>query len=106
MKKYIITYHFRNKTRDYSSFYDAITTNFPDSKHIIETAWIVNSDNTAAEITRLLTPHLHFKDHDCDSLFVAEIDKTNVEGMIAKSLWSFITDKKEGDGEEDKEKKK
>jgi hypothetical protein len=35
---------------------------------------------------------------------VAEIDRTNVEGMIAKSLWPFITDKKEGDGKEDKEK--
>ena len=104
MKKYIITYHFRDKTRDHSSFYNAITTNFPENKHIIEPAWIVNSDKTAVEITRLLTPHLHFEGRDCDSLFVAEIDKTNVEGMLAMSLWSFITDKKKDNGEEGKEK--
>ena len=49
-------------------------------------------------------PHLHFGNYDCDTLFVAEIDKTNVDGMIAKSLWPFITDKKEGDDKEGKEK--
>ena len=104
MKKYIITYHFRSNSRDYSPFYEAIKANFPENKHIIESAWIVNSDKTAKEISRLLIPHLHFENYDCDALFVAEIDKTNVEGMIAKSLWPFITDKKENDDKEDKEK--
>ncbi len=103
MKKYIITYHFRNNSRDYSPFYEAIKVNFPENKHIIESAWIVNSDKTAKEISQLLIPHLHFENYDCDTLFVAEIDKTNVEGMIAKSLWSFITDKKEGDDKKDEE---
>lgn len=100
MKKYIITYHFRNNSRNYSSFYEAIKTNFPENKHIIESAWIVNSDKTAKEISKLLTPHLHFENYDCDTLFVAEIDKTNVEGMIAKSAWPFITDKEEKKDEE------
>ena len=103
MKKYIITYHFRSNSRNYSPFYEAIKTNFPENRHIIESAWIVNSDKTAKEISQLLIPHLHFENHDCDTLFVAEIDKTNVEGMIGKSLWPFITDKKENDDEEDKE---
>lgn len=104
MKKYIIAYHFRSSTRNYSSFYDEIKESFPESKHILEDAWIVNSDKTAGEITKLLIPHLHFENYDCDSLFVAEIDKTNVDGMLAKSLWPFITDKKENGNKEDKEK--
>lgn len=104
MKKYIITYHFHSNSRNYSPFYEAIKTNFPENRHIIEPAWIINTDKTAKEIVELLLPHLYFKDHCCDSLFVAEIDKTNVEGMIGKSLWPFITDKKESDCEEDKEK--
>jgi hypothetical protein len=63
----------------------------------MEPTWIVNSDKTAKEISQLLIPHLHFENYDCDALFVAEIDKTNVEGMIGKSLWPFITDKEEKD---------
>ena len=100
MKKYIITYHFHSNSRNYSSFYEAIRTNFPENKHIMEPTWIVNSDKTAKEISQLLIPHLHFEKYDCDTLFVAEIDKTNVEGMIAKSLWPFITDKEEKKDEE------
>lgn len=103
MKKYIITYHFRDNAYDYTKFYEAIKVNMPEYRHITEEAWIVNSDKTAKEIADILRPHLHFTDYTCDSLFVAEIDKTNVEGWLGKSLWPFITDKKEDD-EEDKEK--
>ncbi len=81
-------------------FYDAIKENMPECRHIMETAWIVKSDKTATEIRDLLIPYLHFENYDCDTLFVAEIDKTNVEGMIAKSLWPFITDKVEKKDEE------
>ena len=104
MKKYIITYHFHSNARNYSSFYEEIKKSFPESRHITESAWIVNSDKTAGEITKLLIPHLHFEDYDCDALVVAEIDKTNVDGMIGKSLWPFITDKEEDGNKEDKKK--
>ena len=104
MKKYIITYHFHSNTRNYSSFYEEIKNSFPESKHILEGTWIVNSDKTADEITKQLVPHLHFENYDCDSIFVAEINKANVEGMIGKSLWPFITDKGKDDSKENKEK--
>lgn len=103
MKKYIITYHFHDNSRNYFPFYEAIKLNMPEYRHIIEGVWIVNSDKTAREIRELLLPHLHFAPYDCDSLFIAEINKENVSGMIGKSLWPFITDEKK-DGEEDKEK--
>lgn len=92
MKKYIITYHFHDNSRNYFPFYEAIKENLPENRHVLEDVWIVNSDKTAKEIVQILMPYLHFENYDCDMLFVAEIDKTNVEGMIAKSLWPFITD--------------
>ncbi len=105
MKKYIIAYHFHSNTRNYSPFYEEIKNSFPECRHIMEGAWIVNSDKTAEEITKLLIPHLHFKNYDCDTLFVAEINKANVEGLIGKSLWPFITDKKEDDNNKEKDTK-
>lgn len=85
-------------------FYDAIKENMPEYRHIMETTWIVKSDKTATEIRGLLMPYLHFENFDCDSIFVAEINKENVSGMLAKSFWPFITDKKKENDKEDKEK--
>ena len=104
MKTYIIAYNFSSNARNYMPFYDAIKENMPEYRHIIETAWIVKSDKTAAEIRDLLIPYLHFKNFNCDTLFVAEIDKTNVDGMIAKSFWPFITDKEKSDDKKGEEK--
>lgn len=101
MKTYIIVYHFSSNVRNYMPFYDAIKENMPECRHIMETAWIVKSDKTATEIRDLLMPYLHFESFDCDSIFVGELDKENVDGMIAKSYWSFITDKEEKKDEEE-----
>lgn len=101
MKKYIITYYLRNKEKNYDSFYDTIKTNMPEYRHVLEDMWIVKSDRTADEITHLLLPHLYLGSPRADSIFVAEINAKNVEGLIGKSYWSFITDK---DEEKDEEK--
>ena len=103
MKTYIISYNLSSSYRDYSNFYDAIKTNMPENRHILETAWIVKTDLTAKEILKLLTPHLHFADYDCDTIFVSEINKDNMNGLIGRTLWPFILDKEE-DGEKAKEK--
>ena len=100
MKTYIISYNLRSSYRNYSDFYDAIKTNMPENRHILETAWIVKTDLTAKEILNLLTPHLHFADYDCDTIFVSEINKDNMNGLIASTLWPFI----KGEENNDKEK--
>ena len=104
MKTYIISYNLSNSARNYSDFYDAIKTNMPENRHMLETAWIVKPDLTANEILKLLKPHLHFVDYDCDTIFVSEINNGNMNGVIASSLWPFITDK-EGDDKEKAETK-
>ena len=100
MKKYIITYHLRNKEKNYDSFYDTIKANMPEYRHVLEDLWFVKSDKTANEIVHLLLPHLYFGPLRADSIFVAEINAENVEGLIGKSHWSFITDKEEEKDEE------
>lgn len=82
MKRYIIAYDFYNDDRHYSPFYEEIKKNFPEHRRIMKYAWIVRCDKTAREIVKLLVPYLYFKDDDSDSLFVAEINGTNVEGML------------------------
>lgn len=99
MKRYIITYTFRDTSKDYMDFYNAIKTNVEDYRHIMECAWIVKTDKTAKELRDLLMPHMTFKDRCCDFLFVGELGK-DVDGMIAKSYWEFMKD----DDKEDKEK--
>lgn len=99
MKKYIITYHLRNKEKNYDSFYDTIKTNMPEYRHVLEDLWFVKSDKTANEIVSLLLPHLYFGPLRADSIFVAEINAENVEGLIGKSHWPFITDKVENKDE-------
>lgn len=100
MKTYIITYYLRNREKDYDGFYNAIKENMPEYRHVMESVWVVKSDKTAGEIVKLLSPHLYFLQSHCDMIFVGELDKENVDGMIAKSYWPFITDKEEKKDEE------
>ena len=100
MKTYIITYQLRNREKAYDDFYNAIKENMPEYRHAMESVWIVRSDKTAGEIVKLLSPHLYFLQSHCDMIFVSEINKENVDGMIAKSYWPFITDKDEMKDEE------
>ena len=99
MKRYIITYTFRDMTRNFMDFYDAIKENVEDYRHIMESAWIVKTDKTAKELRDALMPFMTFKDHCCDFLFVGELGD-DCDGMIAKSYWEFFKD----DSKEDKEK--
>ena len=99
MKKYIISYTFRDPGKDYMEFYNAIKNNVGDYRHIMECAWIVKTDKTAKEIRDILIPYMTFKDRSCDMLFVGELGK-DMDGMIAKSYWEFMKD----DDKEDKEK--
>jgi hypothetical protein len=99
MKKYIIAYTLRDLTKDYMDFYSAIKTNVEDCRHIMESAWIVKTDKTANELRELLIPHLTFKDHSCDFLFIGELGE-DFDGMLAMSYWKFMKD------EEDSEEKK
>ena len=101
MKTYIITYWLRNREKIYDGLYDAIKQNMPEHRHVLEDMWIVKSDRTADEITHLLLPNLYLGSPRADSIFVAEINTKNIEGLIGKSHWSFITDK---DEEKDEEK--
>lgn len=100
MKTYIIAYQLRNREKAYDDFYNAIKENMPDYRHVLEDMWIVKSDKTADEITRLLLPRLYLGSSRADSIFVAEINAENAEGLIGKSHWPFITDKEEEKDEE------
>ena len=97
MKKYIITYTFRDLTRDYMDFYQAIKENVEDYRHIMEDAWIVKTDKTAKELRDILMPYMTFSERSCDMLFVGELGK-DLDGMIAKSYWEFMKDE-ENDNE-------
>ena len=66
-------------------FYEAIKVNFPEYRHITESAWIVKTDKTAKEIMDAIYPKLK----QGDSIFVTEMG-SDFEGMIGKSMWEFI----------------
>ena len=90
MKTYIITYYLRNREKDYDDFYNAIKENMPEYRHVMESVWIVKSDKTAGEIVHLLLPHLYLGSPRANSIFVAEINAENIEGLIGKSHWDFL----------------
>lgn len=85
MRKYIITYWIRNVDKNYSRFYEAIKSNFPDNIHPQENLWLVWSDDTARRIADRIKPFLN----DNDSLFVAEITDDH-SGWMPKTMWEWM----------------
>lgn len=88
MKTYIVTYQFRNYSKNYTSFYEAIKTNYPEWQHPMESLWLIRTDEIPLEIFGKLKPYLG----DTDSIFVAEITDSH-EGWMSSSFWSWIKNK-------------
>lgn len=89
MKTYIVTYQFRNYSKNYASFHEAIKTNYTKRQHPMESLWLIRTDETPLEIFGKLKPHLG----DTDSIFVAEITDSH-EGRMPKSMWEWLSNKK------------
>ena len=86
-KNYIITYWIRNVGDNYSPFYEAIKSNFPDYTHPQENLWIIRSDDTANRIMNKIKPFMN----DNDSLFVVEMGNDNA-GWMPKTMWEWLLD--------------
>lgn len=99
-KKYIISYELRDSTINRMPFYDAIKSNWPEYRHIMENSWIIKSEMTAKEIYKVINPFLHLVDMNCDTIFIAEINDENVEGMLGQSHWKFISHERNEHGDE------
>jgi len=88
MKTYIVTYQFGNYGKNYTSFYEAIKTNYPGWRHPMESLWFIRTDETSLEIYTRLKAHLEVT----DSIFVAEITDS-YEGWMSSSFWQWLKNK-------------
>ena len=100
MKTYIITYTFRDPSKDYMDFYQKVKETVDDYRHILESAWVVKTDKTAKELRDELMPFMTFENRCCDMLFISELGEDR-DGMIAKSYWEFFKEEKEDDESRD-----
>ena len=87
MKTYIVAYQFRNHRKNYTSFYEAIKTNYPEWQHPLESLWLIRTDETPSQIFGRLQPHLD----NTDSIFVVEITDSR-EGWMPKSMWEWLSE--------------
>jgi len=92
MKNYIISYWFKDCSKNYFPFYDAIKKNYPEWQHPLEETWFVHTDDSAQQIINNIKPFL--SERDC--IFVAEITD-NYAGWMAKSAWEWLKKYKENE---------
>ena len=82
MKSYVISYDLRN-SRNYDDLYTALK-NYPNWGHVLESVWVIKSDDSATTIRAYLKAKM---DND-DGLFVVE--SANVAAwshVICKNDW-------------------
>jgi hypothetical protein len=80
MPAYIVTYDLIAPRKDYNSLYAAIKT-YGTHWHMLESNWIVVTDDSASEIWHNLSQHLD----DNDKLFIAR--------MTNDAAWSGLSAK-------------
>ena len=85
MKNYIVSYNFRDFTRNYLDFYDTLKKHYPEWQHPMENSWLIKTDDTAEQINEVLRPKLY----DGDSIFIAEITD-NYAGWMGRSAWKWL----------------
>lgn len=83
---YIISYDLKVPGRDYSSLYDAIKTF--DWQHPLESTWLVITEYSADEISKLLRKDGRMDDSDL--LFVCRLDPKDRQGWLDKYVWVWI----------------
>lgn len=83
---YIISYDLKVPGRDYSSLYDAIKTF--EWQHPLESTWLVITEYSADEISKLLRKNGRMDDSDL--LFVCRLDPKDRQGWLDKSVWVWI----------------
>lgn len=98
MKCYIIVYNLRDVAGNYMDFYDTLKSNYPSYFHVMESAWVIKTDETAAQIVEKLRAKLHYSERSADAIFVCELGE-DMEGFCAKSFWEFIKGDKESSDE-------
>ena len=85
MKNYVITYHLRNTWDDYSQFYEALKTNYPEYQHALEETWFIKTDDEPQQILDNIKPYLKSN----DTIFVVEITD-NYVGWMQKAVWKWL----------------
>lgn len=85
MKTYIISYCLRGISTNYMDLYEAIKTNYPEWRHMMEASWLVKTEDSAKSIVDKLKPHMDSR----DSIFVSEITDDR-EGYIPKTTWEWL----------------
>ncbi len=87
-KKYIITYELKNKTKDYSTLYQAIKNLSKYWWHYIDSSWVVkHCELNSDEIFEKLRSHI---DTQTDYILVIEINTENKQGWLPKKAWNWL----------------
>lgn len=88
MKKYLITYELKDKSRDYNDLYEAIKK-IGQWWHYLNSTWIIKAEEESnpKNIYEKLSPCLASDDH----IFISEIDSTDSWGALpSKEAWDWL----------------
>jgi hypothetical protein len=86
MRVYSVSYDLRVKT---NPKYKALAEELQRSAgwfHLLESTWLVATNETARELWLRLASNLH----STDFIFVAEVKKTNYSGWLVPAAWKWI----------------
>lgn len=84
MTAFLLTYDLRQPGRDYKNLYDAIKSG-RTWWHYLESAWILDTTESADEIWQSVRPHIDANDF----LLIIEV-RDNVQGWLPQDAWNWI----------------
>jgi hypothetical protein len=81
----LITYDLRQPGRNYASLHEAIRAVGP-WWHYLESAWLVDTNQTAAGVSASLRPHIDQN----DGLLIIGVNPNNRDGWLVQEAWDWI----------------
>jgi len=86
MRKFLIAYEHKNKSRDYTAFFESIKGLGTSWWHYLDTVWIVKTTKNASDIFASIEPHI---DKETDLIFINEISPDQ-QGWLPKKAWEWM----------------
>lgn len=97
LKFFAIIYDLRQPGRKYNELYDAIKEMAGDGnwQHPMESIWVVAVSQFSYKTIESMYEKLRPQIDDNDSLFITQIDRTDHQGWMPKSFWTWFKEKRE-----------
>jgi len=84
-KVLLVAYELKNKTKDYSAFFNTLKT-AQSWAHYIDTCWLLYTNETPLDWDRKLRPYMD----QPDTILITEITR-NYQGWLPNEAWQWIS---------------